>query len=53
MPALGVTFLIVLSSFPRIELSEYLFWALLLVVAFGQFAFLGVLKSRRPIMMAE
>ncbi|MFH1588649.1 MAG: type II secretion system F family protein [Candidatus Diapherotrites archaeon] len=48
IPALGFTFLIVLGSFPQIELNEEIFWLLLGSIAFAQFMYLGILKSRRP-----
>jgi pilus assembly protein TadC len=51
VPALGVTFMIVVSSFPQVRLSDMLFWVLLLAVAVGQFMFLGMIKSRRPTLM--
>ena len=50
LPSLGMTFLIIISSF--ISLSEsstkLIFWSLYGVVLFFQFMFLGVIKSRRP-----
>ena len=48
IPALGFTFLIVLGSFPQIELNELIFWLLLGTITFAQFMYLGILKSRRP-----
>ncbi|MDZ4256467.1 MAG: type II secretion system F family protein, partial [archaeon] len=53
VPALGITFLIVLSSFPQIQVSETYFWILLLFVGVGQFMFLGVVKSKRPTLLGE
>ncbi len=48
VPALGITFLIVLTSFPQIPVSEWFFWALLAMVMLGQFMFIGIVKSKRP-----
>jgi len=50
MPALGMTFLIVLSSF--ISLSDFatklIFWGLYSFVLFFQVMFLGMIRTRRP-----
>ncbi|MFH1663709.1 MAG: type II secretion system F family protein [archaeon] len=51
IPSLGVTFLIVLSSFPQMKLGELLFWMLLMFVAVGEFMYLGILKSKTPNLM--
>lgn len=48
IPALGVTFLIVLSSFPQINITEIVFWTLLGFVVLFQFMYLGVVKTKRP-----
>lgn len=48
MPALGLTFLIILSSFPQIKISEMLFWILLIVIVVAEFMFLGIMKAKRP-----
>jgi flagellar protein FlaJ len=48
IPSLGVTFLMVLSSFAKIPVTEKMFWAILAFVAIFQFMFLGILKSKRP-----
>jgi len=48
IPALGVTMLIVLSSFSGISISETMFIGILAVVAFLQFMYMGMIKSRRP-----
>ncbi len=53
VPALGLTFLIVLSSFPQIEITEIVFWGLLGFVLVGQFMYLGLLKAKRPNLMGE
>jgi len=50
LPSLGITMLIVLSSFPGMSMlsNEMTFWALLILVVFMQFVFLGLIKSKRP-----
>lgn len=48
IPALGITFLIVLSNFPQINISENLLWLLLGLVVLLQFLYLGLMKSIRP-----
>ncbi len=55
MPSLGMTFLIIISSF--IKLSEtgtkMIFWSLLTFVIIFQFMFLGIIKSKRPNLMGD
>ena len=51
IPALGLTFLIVLSSFPQISISQTSFWILMVFVLVGQFMYLGIIKSKRPNLM--
>ncbi|MFH1225257.1 MAG: type II secretion system F family protein [Candidatus Diapherotrites archaeon] len=53
IPALGLTFLIILGSFPQIAITEMMFWALLAAIILGQFMYLGMLKSGRPNLMGE
>jgi len=53
IPALGITFLIVIGSFPKIEISEILFWALLGGLVLAEFMFMGIMKSKRPNLMSE
>ncbi len=48
VPALGVTFLIVLGSFPQIKIDEFTFWVMLLLVVVTEFMYVGIIKSRRP-----
>ena len=54
-PSLGMTFLIILSSF--ISLSEFtlkgIFWGLLGVVIFFQIMFMGLIKSKRPNLLSD
>jgi len=51
IPALGVTFLIVIGSFPKIQISEMLFWAMLGALVIAEFMFVGLMKSKRPNLM--
>ncbi|MBD3262396.1 MAG: hypothetical protein GF334_12160 [Candidatus Altiarchaeales archaeon] len=50
VPSLGITLLIILSSFPGMGsfADEKIFWALLVFTIFMQFMFLGIIKSKRP-----
>ena len=52
-PSLGITMMIVLSTFPGMNAvgSENSFWGLLIGVSFMQFMFMSVIKSRRPNLM--
>jgi flagellar protein FlaJ len=51
IPSLGITFLIILSSFPQMQLGELLFWLLLIFIVVGEFMYLGILKSKTPNLM--
>ena len=53
VPALGLTLLIILSTFPQIEIPEIVFWGMLGFLAMGQIMFLGMVKSRRPNLIGE
>lgn len=48
IPALGITFMIVLSSFPQIKVTEFMYWGLLGAIILGEFMFVGIMKSKRP-----
>lgn len=54
VPSLSVTFIIILSSFIALSstTTKTAFWGLLIVVIFIQIMFLGVIKSRRPNLLA-
>lgn len=52
VPALGLTFLIVLGSFPQIEITENIFWMLIASVAVAQFMYIGMIKAKRPNIMS-
>jgi flagellar protein FlaJ len=51
MPALAMTFMIVLGSFPKVELKEMYFWGLLCMVLFMEFMFITLVESKRPTLM--
>lgn len=48
IPSLGITFLVVLSSFSGIPVTETMFWIILAFLLVFQFMFLGMIKSKRP-----
>ena len=48
IPSLGITFMIVLSSFPQVKVTELLYWGLLGGIVVGEFMFIGIMKSKRP-----
>ncbi len=48
VPALGLTLLIILGSFPQVNISEWMFWGMLGMLIVMQFMYLGLIKSKRP-----
>ncbi len=54
-PSLGITVLIILSTFPGMEEigKEQTFWVLLGGVVFMQFMFMSIIKSKRPNLMGN
>jgi flagellar protein FlaJ len=48
LPTLGITFLIIFSTFSGIEISQDIFYIILFVLTVFQFMFIGLVKSRRP-----
>jgi len=50
IPALGITMLIVLSSFSGLTITETMLWGILGSLAFLQFMYIGLIKSKRPSM---
>jgi flagellar protein FlaJ len=48
LPTLGITFLIIFSTFSGIEVPDTLFYMIMLVLAVFQFMFIGLIKNRRP-----
>jgi len=55
LPALGVTFLIIISSFISLsaESTKMVFWGLYTFVLFFQIMFMGIIKSRRPNLLGD
>ena len=54
-PSLGMTFLIMLSSFIALspEYTKIVFYGLYVAVIFFQIMFMGMIKSRRPNLLGE
>jgi flagellar protein FlaJ len=48
IPALGITMLIVLSSFSGMTITETMLWGILGALTFLQFMYIGLIKSKRP-----
>lgn len=48
IPTLGITFLLVISSFLGFLVTEMVLWIILIGVVTFQFFFIGIVKSRRP-----
>jgi pilus assembly protein TadC len=48
LPSLGITFLVLLSTFSGFAVSEMIFWFILCILIVFQFSFVGLVKSRRP-----
>lgn len=48
LPSLGITFLVLLSTFSGFTVSEIIFWFILIILIVFQFSFVGLVKSRRP-----
>ncbi len=53
VPALGLTLLIILSTFPQIKIAEIYFWVMLLMLLAAQFMYLGMIKSKRPNLIGD
>ncbi len=47
-PTLGITFLIIFSTFTGIQFPETFFYLIIFVVSTFQFMFMGLVKGRRP-----
>ena len=48
MPTLGITFLLIFSSFTGFTMPPIFFYMVLAILAVFQFMFIGMIKSRRP-----
>lgn len=51
IPTLGLTLLIVIGSFPKIQLGNNILWILLAIVVIMNFMYVGMIKSKRPSLM--
>ncbi|HLC36099.1 MAG TPA: type II secretion system F family protein [archaeon] len=51
IPAIGITFLILISSFPQVQITEMFYLVFLVVLVLGQVMFLGAVKSKRPTLL--
>lgn len=50
LPTLGITFIIILSSFVGVPIPKILFPMILSVIAMFQFFYMGLIKTKRPVM---
>lgn len=50
LPTLGITFLIVFSSFSGVAIPKNIFAVILLALAMFQFFYMGIIKTKRPVM---
>ncbi|OGI14433.1 hypothetical protein A3K63_04800 [Candidatus Micrarchaeota archaeon RBG_16_49_10] len=48
IPSLGITFIIIMSSFSGFVVTKSIFWSILGFITFFQFMFVGLIKNRRP-----
>jgi len=48
IPSLGITLMIILSSFSGFVIQQIFFWFILIFIIIFKFNFLGLVKSRRP-----
>jgi flagellar protein FlaJ len=51
MPTLGITFLIILSSFAGITIPKIIFPLIIIALAVFQYFYMGVIKTKRPLMV--
>ena len=51
MPTLGTTFLIILTSFSGLEIPFVIFPMIIVVLAVFQYFYMGVIKTKRPMMV--
>jgi flagellar protein FlaJ len=49
LPTLGITFLIIIGSFLGLIFPDFVFYLILVFLAFFQYMFIGIIKSRRPV----
>ncbi len=55
IPALGMTFLIIIASFTAMSTltTKLVFWSLFGIVTFFQIMFIGIIRSRRPNLLSD
>lgn len=53
LPSLGITFIIIIGSFPQVPIGQMTYWLLLIAIIIAQFLFLGIIKSKRPAIIEE
>ena len=53
MPTLGITFLIVLSSFAGLKIPDFTFPLIILVLAIFQYFYMGIIKTKRPALVSR
>lgn len=53
LPTLGITFLIILSSFAGINISKIIFPLIVIVLAIFQYFYMGIIKTKRPILVGR
>jgi len=51
MPTLGITFLIILTSFSGLQIPLLIFPLIILVLAIFQYFYMGIIKTKRPMMV--
>ena len=51
MPTLGITFLIILTSFSGLQIPVVIFPVIIVVLAIFQYFYMGVIKTKRPMMV--
>ncbi len=51
MPTLGITFLIILSSFAGIVIPKLIFPLIIVALAVFQYFYMGIIKTKRPLMV--
>jgi pilus assembly protein TadC len=52
MPTLGITFLIILSSFAGLKFPDTMFPMILVVLAVFQYFYMGIIKTKRPALVS-
>lgn len=53
MPTLGITFLIILSSFAGLKIPDFLFPLILLALTIFQYFYMGIIKTKRPALVSQ